>query len=45
MVLLFFVKMVIWAAGLGGGTSGGILAPILMMGAAIGGVLGHWLPG
>ncbi|MGH9169448.1 MAG: chloride channel protein [Acidimicrobiales bacterium] len=45
LVLLFFVKMVIWAAGLGGGTSGGILAPILMMGAAIGGVLGHVLPG
>jgi chloride channel protein, CIC family len=45
MVLLFFVKLVIWAGGLGGGTSGGILAPILMMGAAIGGVLGHVLPG
>jgi chloride channel protein, CIC family len=45
LVVLFFVKMVIWAAGLGGGTSGGILAPILMMGAAIGGVLGHVLPG
>jgi len=45
MILLFFVKMIIWAVGLGGGTSGGILAPILMMGAAIGGVLGHVLPG
>ncbi len=45
LVLLFFVKLVIWAGGLGGGTSGGILAPILMMGAAIGGVLGHVLPG
>lgn len=45
MVLLFFVKMIVWSAGLGGGTSGGILAPILMMGAAIGGVLGHVLPG
>jgi len=45
LVALFLVKMVIWAAGLGGGTSGGILAPILMMGAAIGGVLGHVLPG
>jgi len=45
MVVLFFVKMIIWAAGLGGGTSGGILAPILMMGAAIGGILGHVLPG
>jgi chloride channel protein, CIC family len=45
LVLLLFVKMVIWSGGLGGGTSGGILAPILMMGAAIGGVLGHGLPG
>lgn len=45
LVLLFFVKMVIWSAGLGGGTSGGILAPILMMGAAIGALLGHVLPG
>jgi CIC family chloride channel protein len=45
LVGLFLVKLVIWAAGLGGGTSGGILAPILMMGAAIGGVLGHVLPG
>ncbi len=45
LVVLFFAKMVIWAVGLGGGTSGGILAPILMMGAAIGGVLGHVLPG
>ncbi|HLI23324.1 MAG TPA: chloride channel protein [Acidimicrobiales bacterium] len=45
LILLFFVKMIIWAAGLGGGTSGGILAPILMMGAAIGGAMGHALPG
>ncbi|HLI43886.1 MAG TPA: chloride channel protein [Acidimicrobiales bacterium] len=45
MAVLLVVKMVIWAAGLGGGTSGGILAPILMMGAAIGGILGHVLPG
>ncbi|MGH9047249.1 MAG: chloride channel protein, partial [Acidimicrobiales bacterium] len=45
MIILFVVKMIIWSAGLGGGTSGGILAPILMMGAAIGGVLGHVLPG
>ena len=37
LALLFVVKLVIWSGGLGGGTSGGILAPILMMGAAIGG--------
>jgi H+/Cl- antiporter ClcA/CBS domain-containing protein len=45
LVVLFVVKLVIWACGLGGGTSGGILAPILMMGAALGGVIGHGLPG
>lgn len=45
LLLLFVVKLVIWSGGLGSGTSGGILAPILMMGAALGGVLGHALPG
>jgi H+/Cl- antiporter ClcA len=45
LLLLFLVKLVIWAGGLGSGTSGGILAPILMMGAALGGVIGHALPG
>jgi CIC family chloride channel protein len=45
LVLLFVVKLIIWSGGLGGGTSGGILAPILMMGAALGGVFGHVLPG
>ncbi|MDE3207162.1 MAG: chloride channel protein [Acidobacteriota bacterium] len=45
LILLLVTKLVIWAAGLGGGTSGGILAPILMMGAAIGAILGHVLPG
>ncbi|HEY5303307.1 MAG TPA: chloride channel protein [Acidimicrobiales bacterium] len=45
LALLFVVKLVIWAGGLGSGTSGGILAPILMMGAALGGGVGHVLPG
>jgi H+/Cl- antiporter ClcA len=45
LVLLFVVKLVIWSGALGSGTSGGILAPILIMGAAIGGVMGHVLPG
>ncbi|HEY1826037.1 MAG TPA: chloride channel protein [Acidimicrobiales bacterium] len=43
--LLLITKLVIWSVGLGGGTSGGILAPILMMGAAIGALMGHFLPG
>lgn len=45
LVLLFFVKLTIWSGALGSGTSGGILAPIMMLGAAIGGTLGHVLPG
>ena len=45
LALLFVVKLVIWSGALGSGTSGGILAPILMMGAALGGVMGHVLPG
>jgi chloride channel protein, CIC family len=45
LVSLFVVKLVIWSGALGSGTSGGILAPIMMMGAALGGVLGHVLPG
>jgi H+/Cl- antiporter ClcA len=45
LVLLLVVKLVIWATALGSGTSGGILAPLLMMGAAAGGVLGHGFGG
>ncbi|HEY6474788.1 MAG TPA: chloride channel protein [Acidimicrobiales bacterium] len=45
LALLFVVKLTIWSAGLGSGTSGGILAPVLMLGAALGGILGHALPG
>ncbi len=45
LMLLFVVKLTIWSGALGGGTSGGILAPIMMLGAAIGGALGHVLPG
>jgi CBS domain-containing protein len=45
LFLLLVVKLVIWSCGLGSGTSGGILAPILIMGAALGGMMGHLLPG
>jgi H+/Cl- antiporter ClcA len=45
LLLILVVKLIIWSGGLGSGTSGGILAPILMMGAALGGVVGHVLPG
>jgi H+/Cl- antiporter ClcA len=42
---LLVVKAVIWAVALGSGTSGGVLAPLLMIGAGLGSVLGTWLPG
>lgn len=44
-VSLLVVKMLIWAVALGSGTSGGVLAPLLMIGAGLGTVLGEWLPG
>jgi H+/Cl- antiporter ClcA len=44
-VSLVLVKAVIWIVALGSGTSGGVLAPLLMIGAGLGSVLGTWLPG
>ena len=41
LALLLVVKLAIWAVGLGSGTSGGVLAPQLLIGAAAGGLLGH----
>jgi len=38
------VKSAIWAISLGSGTSGGVLGPLLMMGAALGGLEAHFLP-
>ena len=35
---VLLVKSAIWIISLGSGTSGGVLAPLLMMGAALGGV-------
>ncbi|WP_420995474.1 chloride channel protein [Cupriavidus sp. 30B13] len=42
---LLAVKAVIWVAALGSGTSGGVLAPLLMLGAGLGAALGPVLPG
>lgn len=42
---LLAVKAVIWVISLGSGTSGGVLAPLLMMGAGLGVMLSHVLPG
>ena len=41
---VLLVKSVIWVVSLGSGTSGGVLAPLLMMGAALGGVESTILP-
>jgi len=43
-LLLLVVKAVIWAVALGSGTSGGVLAPLLIMGGATGMALGQLLP-
>jgi CIC family chloride channel protein len=39
------VKSLIWTESLGSGTSGGILAPQLMIGGGVGAALAHFLPG
>jgi CIC family chloride channel protein len=41
---VLLVKSVIWIVSLGSGTSGGVVAPLLMMGAALGGVEAMFLP-
>jgi H+/Cl- antiporter ClcA/CBS domain-containing protein len=41
---VLLVKSLIWIVSLGSGTSGGVLAPLLMMGAALGGVEAIFLP-
>jgi chloride channel protein, CIC family len=41
---VLLVKSAIWIISLGSGTSGGVLAPLLMMGAALGGIAGMFLP-
>jgi CIC family chloride channel protein len=41
---VLLVKSLIWMISLGSGTSGGVLAPLLMMGAALGGIAGMFLP-
>jgi len=44
VLLLLVVKAVIWAVALGSGTSGGVLAPLLIMGGALGALIGGVLP-
>jgi H+/Cl- antiporter ClcA len=42
---LLLVKFIIWVIALASGTSGGVLAPLLMLGAGLGVVIGPFLPG
>jgi CBS domain-containing protein len=44
VLLLVVVKATIWSLSLGSGTSGGVLAPLLMMGGALGTVESMFLP-
>ena len=45
VVTLLTAKAIMWVIALGSGTSGGVLAPLLMMGAGLGVILGPFLPG
>jgi len=44
LIGLLVVKSIIWSVSLGSGTSGGVLAPLLMMGGALGGLTAYFLP-
>ncbi|MCU6433981.1 chloride channel protein [Undibacterium sp. Jales W-56] len=45
VITLLTCKALMWVIALGSGTSGGVLAPLLMMGAGLGVVIGPYLPG
>jgi H+/Cl- antiporter ClcA/predicted transcriptional regulator len=44
LISLLFLKALVWSVALGSGTSGGVLAPLLIMGGALGALLGAWAP-
>lgn len=44
VLLLLVVKVAIWSISLGSGTSGGVLAPLLIFGGALGALAAPWLP-
>jgi chloride channel protein, CIC family len=41
---LLVAKALVWSIALGSGTSGGVLAPLLIMGGALGAFAGAWIP-
>ncbi len=44
LIGLVIGKALVWSIALGSGTSGGVLAPLLMMGGAIGAIEARWIP-
>ena len=44
-LVILLVKAGVWLVALSSGTSGGVLAPLLILGGALGIVEAHWLPG
>jgi CIC family chloride channel protein len=45
VIALLVFKAIVWLVALGSGTSGGVLAPLLILGGALGALLGQFLPG
>ncbi|WP_206956668.1 chloride channel protein [Trinickia acidisoli] len=45
VISIVVVKAIIWVVALASGTSGGVLAPLLMMGAGIGAIAAPYMPG
>jgi CBS domain-containing protein len=45
LIMLVLVKAFIWASALGSGTSGGVLAPLLIIGGAFGALASSYMPG
>lgn len=44
LIGLLIGKSLVWSIALGSGTSGGVLAPLLIMGGALGALEAHWIP-
>lgn len=44
LISLLLLKALVWSIALGSGTSGGVLAPLLIMGGALGAYEAQWIP-
>jgi CBS domain-containing protein len=44
LIGLLVGKALVWSMALGSGTSGGVLAPLLIIGGALGAFIGQWMP-